>query len=161
VARSWAPQRVTPGRRRAKAEILPAIHPEPRKITVKDAPTARHMLCPMGTLDPDLPRLDRRLSGGRGKSRPLSCSPPWTWRWRSYYDTRMYRHHILHLGAWLPIILVIAILIFAFEIWMIIDAAINKGITDKARAWWIIGMLIIHPFVAIVYFFTDHRKRKL
>jgi hypothetical protein len=73
----------------------------------------------------------------------------------------MYRHHILHLGAWLPIILVVAILIFAFEIWMIIDAAINKRITDKARAWWIIGMLIIHPFVAIVYFFTDHRKRKL
>jgi hypothetical protein len=117
----------------------------------------------MGTLDPDLPRLDRRLSGGRAKRRPLTCSPPWTWPNcpRRYYDTRMYRHHILHLGAWLPIILVIAILIFAFEIWMIIDAAINKGITDKARAWWIIGMLIIHPFVAIVYFFTDHRKRKL
>jgi len=50
-------------------------------------------------------------------------------------------------------------LIFAFEIWMIADAAINKEITDKAKAWWIIGMLIIHPFVAIVYFFTDHRKR--
>ena len=71
----------------------------------------------------------------------------------------MYSHHTLHLGAWLPIIIIIAILIFAFEIWMIVDAAINKGITDKAKAWWIIGMLIIHPFVAIVYFFTDHRKR--
>ena len=66
---------------------------------------------------------------------------------------------MLHLGAWLPIIVVIALLIFAFEIWMIVDAATNKEITDKARAWWIIGMLIIHPFVAIVYFFTDHRKR--
>jgi hypothetical protein len=30
---------------------------------------------------------------------------------------------------------------FAFEIWMIVDAAINKEITDKAKAWWIIGML--------------------
>jgi hypothetical protein len=99
----------------------------------------------------------------RAAIQPLTCSPPWTWRWpscpRRYYDTCMYRHHILHLGAWLPIILVIAILIFAFEIWMIADAAINKEITDKAKAWWIIGMLIIHPFVAIVYFFTDHRKR--
>jgi hypothetical protein len=76
----------------------------------------------------------------------------------------MYRHHILHLGAGVSIILVIAIsifaiLIFAFEIWMIIDAATNKEITDKAKAWWIIGMLIIHPFVAIAYFFTGHRKR--
>jgi hypothetical protein len=70
----------------------------------------------------------------------------------------MDRHHILHL--WLPIILVIAILLFAFETWMIVDVAINKKITDKAKAWWIIGMLIIHPFVAIAYFFTDHRKRK-
>jgi hypothetical protein len=87
----------------------------------------------------------------------------WTWRWpgcpRRYYSTCMHRHHILHLGAWLPIIIVIAILIFAFEIWMIVDAAINREITDKAKAWWIIGMLIIHPFVAIAYFFTDHRKR--
>jgi hypothetical protein len=71
----------------------------------------------------------------------------------------MYTHHILHLGEWLPIIIVIAILIFAFEIWMIVDVAINKEITDKTKTWWIIGMLIIHPFVAIVYFFTDHRKR--
>jgi len=42
---------------------------------------------------------------------------------------------------------------------MIVDAVINKEIPDKAKAWWIIGMLIIHPFVAIAYFFTDHRKR--
>jgi hypothetical protein len=42
---------------------------------------------------------------------------------------------------------------------MIIDAVINREITDKAKAWWIIGMLIIHPFVAIAYFLTDHRKR--
>jgi hypothetical protein len=55
--------------------------------------------------------------------------------------------------------MVVALLIFAFEIWMIVDAAINKEITDKAKAWWIIGMFIIHPFVAIAYFFTDHRKR--
>jgi hypothetical protein len=71
----------------------------------------------------------------------------------------MYGHHTWHLGAWLPIIIVVAVLLFAFEIWMIIDAAINKKLSDKAKAWWIIGMLIIHPFVAIAYFFTDRRKR--
>jgi hypothetical protein len=63
------------------------------------------------------------------------------------------------LGIWLPIIIVIALLILVFEVWMIVDTALNKKISDKAKAWWIVGMIIIHPFVAIVYFFTDHRKR--
>ena len=71
----------------------------------------------------------------------------------------MYNHHSWHLGAWILVFIVIAILLLAFEIWMIVDAAINKKISDKAKAWWIVGMLIIHPFVAIAYFFTDHRKR--
>jgi hypothetical protein len=66
----------------------------------------------------------------------------------------MYSRHVLHLGVWLPILIVFALLVFAFEIWMIADAAINREITDKAKAWWIIGMLIIHPFVAIAYFFN-------
>ncbi|HUA13119.1 MAG TPA: hypothetical protein VL989_01305 [Candidatus Sulfotelmatobacter sp.] len=64
-----------------------------------------------------------------------------------------------HLGIWLPVIIFVVLLLFAFEIWMIVDAALNKKISDKAKVWWIVGMLIIHPFVAIVYFFTDHKKR--
>jgi len=71
----------------------------------------------------------------------------------------MQSQHVWHIGIWLPIIIVVALLIVAFEIWMIVDAAINKKISDKAKAWWIIGMIIIHPFVAVAYFFTDHRKR--
>jgi hypothetical protein len=70
----------------------------------------------------------------------------------------VYNHHTWHLGAWLPIIIIVAVLILVFEVWMIVDAAINKKLSDKAKAWWIVGMLIIHPFVAIAYFFTDHRK---
>jgi hypothetical protein len=57
------------------------------------------------------------------------------------------------------VIAVVALLFFAFEIWMIVDVALNKAISDKAKTWWIIGILFIHPFVAIAYFFTDHRKR--
>lgn len=71
----------------------------------------------------------------------------------------MLKHHTLHLGVWLPFFIVVALLILAFEIWMIIDVALNKRISDKAKAWWIICMLLIHPFVAIAYFLTDHRKR--
>lgn len=65
-----------------------------------------------------------------------------------------------HYQVWLPVIILIALLIFVFEIWMIIDVAINnKKISDKAKAWWIVSMLVLHPFVAIVYFFTARRKR--
>lgn len=71
----------------------------------------------------------------------------------------MHAHHMLHLGAWLPLIILVALLIAVFEVWMIVDAALNKKISDKAKTWWIIGMVVIHPFVAIAYFFTDHRKR--
>jgi hypothetical protein len=77
---------------------------------------------------------------------------------RICYDDCMYRHHAWHLGAWLPIIIVVALLILAFEVWMIVDVATNKKLSDKAKAWWIIGMFIIHPFVAIVYFFTSRRN---
>lgn len=69
-------------------------------------------------------------------------------------------HQSWHLGIWLPIIIIIAVLLLAFEIWMIVDAALNKKISDKAKTWWIIGMVLIHPIVAIVYFFTDRRKQK-
>ncbi len=72
----------------------------------------------------------------------------------------MHVHHTWHLGAWLPIIILIVLLIAIFEVWMIVDAALNKKISDKAKTWWIIGMFIIHPFVAIAYYFTDRRKRK-
>lgn len=65
-----------------------------------------------------------------------------------------------NLGAWYPLIVIALALILAFEIWMIIDAALNKKLTDKAKAWWIVGMMLIHPFVAIIYFFTDRRKQK-
>lgn len=70
----------------------------------------------------------------------------------------MYSSHAWHLGAWLPVVILAAILIAAFEIWMIVDAALNKKISDRAKAWWIVGMIILHPFVAIVYYFTDRRK---
>lgn len=71
----------------------------------------------------------------------------------------MFGYHTHHLGAWLPVVIIAGALLFAFELWMIVDAALNKKLKDKAKAWWIIGMFLIHPFVAIVYFFTDHRKQ--
>jgi len=67
-------------------------------------------------------------------------------------------YHTWYLGAWLPILILITSLIAVFEVWMLVDVAINKKISDKAKTWWVIGMVAIHPVVAIVYFFTDRRK---
>jgi len=63
------------------------------------------------------------------------------------------------LGAPLIIGLIIVVLVvLAFEIWMIVDAVKNKFITTNTKVWWIVGMFLIHPIVAIIYFFTDHKK---
>ena len=71
----------------------------------------------------------------------------------------MLTHHYPYLGAWLPIIVLFVLLVAAFEVWMLIDVAINAKLSNKAKAWWIVGMVAIHPFVAIVYYFTDRNKR--
>lgn len=66
------------------------------------------------------------------------------------------------LGFGLPVGLVILVLLAAilvFEIFMLISAITNKHISDTAKVLWVIGMLIIHPIVAIAYYFTDHKKR--
>lgn len=76
------------------------------------------------------------------------------------YNTDMYRHTFaLHPGPWLAVIVLLAVLIVVFEVWMIIDVALNKHLSDKAKTWWIIGMVLIHPFVALVYYFTDRTKQ--
>jgi hypothetical protein len=70
----------------------------------------------------------------------------------------MYRHNNYpHLGAWLPLVVIVVLLLLAFEVWMLVDAALNKKISDRAKTWWIIGMVLVHPLVAIFYFFTDHK----
>jgi hypothetical protein len=69
---------------------------------------------------------------------------------------------LLGFGTGLGLIFIIVILaIFAFEVWMFINVILNKRITDKAKILWVIGMLLIHPFVAIAYYFTDYKKTQL
>jgi len=76
--------------------------------------------------------------------------------------------------AWLPIVFfqgfgILAVLILgllgfallAFEIWMFIDLVQNPRLTAGAKLLWAIGMLLLHPFVAIIYFFTARSKAPL
>jgi predicted membrane protein len=55
------------------------------------------------------------------------------------------------------IVIIIAIIVI-FEIAMFINVIRNNNITSNTRLLWIIGMLIIHPFVAIAYYLTDYKK---
>lgn len=73
----------------------------------------------------------------------------------------MFFNNIALLGLSTPLGLVVIFLlalVFAFEIWMFVSVILNKNITGNARALWILGMILIHPIVAIVYYFTDYKK---
>jgi hypothetical protein len=56
------------------------------------------------------------------------------------------------------IVLIIALPILAFEIYMFIDMLNNKDITDRDKIIWAIAMLLLHPFVAIYYYFTARQR---
>ncbi len=53
---------------------------------------------------------------------------------------------------------VLLILVAVFEIYMFIHVIQNKSLTTNRKLLWVIGMILIHPFVAIVYYFTDYKK---
>lgn len=63
-------------------------------------------------------------------------------------------HAALGLGFF---ILFVILLVLVFEIWMFVDVVTNDRIPSDRKVLWALGMLIIHPFVAIAYFFTDHK----
>lgn len=56
------------------------------------------------------------------------------------------------------IVLVLAV-IFAFEVFMFVDAVRNPRLTDAQRLLWCAGMLLIHPFVAIAYFVLEYQRK--
>jgi hypothetical protein len=54
--------------------------------------------------------------------------------------------------------LIAAGLVLAFEIWMFVHAFRNPHISQERKLLWLVGMLLVHPFVAIAYLFTDYRR---
>jgi len=56
------------------------------------------------------------------------------------------------------IVYIVLLAIFIFEIAMFISVIRNKHISDTAKVLWAVGMIILHPFVAIAYYFTDYKK---
>jgi hypothetical protein len=54
----------------------------------------------------------------------------------------------------------ISVAILVFEIWMFVDLIKNNRIPQDRKILWGIFMLLIHPFTAIAYYFTDHRPKQ-
>lgn len=61
--------------------------------------------------------------------------------------------------AELVVVLLLAV-ILGFEVWMFIDVINNSVISKDRRLLWLAGMILIHPFVAIVYYYTDRQTVK-
>lgn len=65
----------------------------------------------------------------------------------------------LGVGAFLLIAL-IALAIFIFEIWMFVDLIQNARIPTEQKVLWAVGMLLVHPFVAIAYYIYSRYQLK-
>lgn len=55
--------------------------------------------------------------------------------------------------------LTIVVTILVFDILMLLHVVGNPAITTQAKIWWVIGMMVLHPIVAVIYYFTDYKKK--
>jgi hypothetical protein len=55
----------------------------------------------------------------------------------------------------------LGLLTLAFWIWMIVDAAQNKGLDQNEKILWIIVIALTHLLGAILYLFIGRPKRNL
>ena len=53
------------------------------------------------------------------------------------------------------------LLSLAFWIWMLVDAAQNRGLDQNERIVWILVVALTHFIGAAIYFFVGRLKRKL
>jgi hypothetical protein len=70
----------------------------------------------------------------------------------------LYPHHFSPASLALLVLVLVAIL--AFELWMLVDVLTNRKVPVRHKVWWVILMFLIHPFTAIVYFFTRSAYKK-
>lgn len=53
----------------------------------------------------------------------------------------------------------IGLCVFAFWIWMLIDAITNKGLNDTEKLIWVLVILFVHLIGALIYLFVGRPKR--
>ncbi len=52
----------------------------------------------------------------------------------------------------------IGLALFAFWIWMLIDAITNKELRDTDKIIWVLVVLFLHALGALIYFFVGRRR---
>lgn len=55
----------------------------------------------------------------------------------------------------------LGLLATAFWIWMLVDAAQNRGLDQGEKVAWIVVVALLHWFGGLIYFFFGRPKRKL
>jgi Phospholipase_D-nuclease N-terminal len=64
------------------------------------------------------------------------------------------------IGLFLILFLVtIGLLLFAFWIWMLIDAIQNKGLTDGEKIGWVLAIVFLHFLGGLLYLLIGRPKR--
>jgi phospholipase D-like protein len=58
-------------------------------------------------------------------------------------------------------LLPLGLLTFAFWVWMLVDAAQNRGLDQNEKIVWILVVALLHFLGALIYFFAGRPKRKL
>jgi phospholipase D-like protein len=54
---------------------------------------------------------------------------------------------------------IVTLALFAFWIWMLIDAIQNKGLTDGEKIGWVLAVVFLHFIGGLLYFFIGRPKR--
>lgn len=58
------------------------------------------------------------------------------------------------------IVSVVALLGFAFWVWMLIHASINRGLSDTEKLIWVV-LIVFLPFLgSVIYFFVGRPKHR-
>jgi len=52
----------------------------------------------------------------------------------------------------------IAVALFAFWIWMLIDAITNKGLESTEKIVWVLVIIFLHALGALIYFLVGRPK---
>jgi uncharacterized membrane protein (DUF485 family) len=77
----------------------------------------------------------------------------------THFSSLNYSPVSVALAIFIFVAAVLLLLILAFEIWMFVDVIRNHNIPTNTKILWAVGMLLLHPFVAIVYFFVARSKK--
>jgi hypothetical protein len=62
-------------------------------------------------------------------------------------------------GFVFALVVALAVLVLAFEVWMFIDVFKHPTLNNNKKVLWMLGMLLLHPIIAIIYYFTEYKNK--